>query len=502
MSFINILKKKLFEHHNKAKIYREQCLSKICANLILRLTQPNEHHPVSSDIQVFFNCLKNEIDVLYEMLYLRKPEGEANSITDVFSFVEDNISGEKSYFTSLIESKDKEITEIKGSIDHFKSNNDITKNSESEKFKLSKDMFITYFRSFPFHEYENISEKLKLDDFQENFITEKIITQKTSKKLSEEINKCIQIQLGLYNMFSNQNTIFYGNKDIKDIFDEFLKKHCILVLKSKPTAKGKLKFKNLNISEDSVNINSFGNLIEDFKGGVKVSEPEPPGPPAPPGPTIPPEPLGAPAPAPKPSGPTIPPAPLGAPAPLGTPALPEPTTTPVKLKIKKVKPNNKIMIINIMKDTYKKTKHVSFANDTNDTNNTNNTNNTTQNNNALSEVYKSSSLDLKKIAKSLDSSKKIEKAKTEKMFKDSLEKDLPNNNSSGPFSIKIYDYENKMNLKNILNKCIEKLNNNSSGNIKFLLDDDRIRFHLTSEYIIVTFFINYEQEIDLSKIKI
>jgi hypothetical protein len=64
------------------------------------------------------------------------------------------------------------------------------------------------------------------------------------------------------------------------------------------------------------------------------------------------------------------------------------------------------------------------------------------------------------------------------------------NNTCGPFSVKIYDFNDELQIRNALLQSIERLNDNST--MLFALDDDRTKFHLTDEYIISTFYVIYQ----------
>jgi hypothetical protein len=94
------------------------------------------------------------------------------------------------------------------------------------------------------------------------------------------------------------------------------------------------------------------------------------------------------------------------------------------------------------------------------------------------------------LEKELISSENREKEKAYKLIVNGIKKELPNEHCSGPFSVKIYEYKNEEKIKASLDMCVLKLTEHS--NIQFSIDETRTQFHLTSEYIIVTFYVNYE----------
>tara|TARA_B110001454_G_C12656403_1_gene407659 strand:- start:586 stop:1197 length:612 start_codon:yes stop_codon:yes gene_type:complete len=94
------------------------------------------------------------------------------------------------------------------------------------------------------------------------------------------------------------------------------------------------------------------------------------------------------------------------------------------------------------------------------------------------------------LEKELVSSENREKEKAYKLIVNGIKKELPNEHCSGPFSVKIYEYKNEEKIKASLDMCVLKLTEHS--NIQFSIDETRTQFHLTSEYIIVIFYVNYE----------
>ena len=96
------------------------------------------------------------------------------------------------------------------------------------------------------------------------------------------------------------------------------------------------------------------------------------------------------------------------------------------------------------------------------------------------------------LEQALISSGNREKAKAYKLIVNGIKKELPNEHCSGPFSVKIYEYKDEEKIKDSLVNCVLKLTELS--NIQFSIDETRTQFHLTSEYIIVTFYVNVNYE--------